>query len=119
VRPWTVLVATLDTYDLSFYKFHYFLASALSQAIDINALTTIKTQHLHRVLPHIYQKFIRAPKVGRIEYLSDIIEADVDKKRKVLIFCNKASTSAFVSHWLREQLGIQGVPQDAFSTIVK
>ena len=44
-----------------------------------------------------------APKVGRLDYLLDVIEPDVDKKRKVLIFCNKATTSAYINHSLNDQ----------------
>ena len=66
----------------------------------------IQTRHLHRVLPNVYQKFIKSPKVGRVDYLLDVIESDVDKKRKVLIFCNKGSTSAFINHSLNER----GIP---------
>ena len=68
----------------------------------------IKTGHLHRVLPNVYQKFIKSPKVGRLDYLLDVIEPDVDKKRKVLIFCNKASTSAYINHSLNER-GIEAL----------
>ena len=55
------------------------------------------------MLPNVYQKFIKAPKTDRMDYLLDIIEPDVDKKRKVLIFCNKGSTSAFLNHYLNEK----------------
>ena len=71
--------------------------------IDTEDLEIIQTNHLHRVLPNVYQKFIKSPKTDRMDYLLDVIEPDVDKKRKVLIFCNKASTSAFVNHSLKER----------------
>ncbi len=79
------------------------LDSALSHVMDTESLGMIKTHYLHRVMPHMRQKFIRAPKTNRQEYLIDLIEEDVAKKRKVLIFCNKSSTSSYVSHWLQEQ----------------
>ena len=68
--------------------------------IDTDSIKVIQTQHLHKVLPHVYQKFIRSPKINRTDYLLEILEKDVEKKRQVLIFSNKASTSAFISHFL-------------------
>ena len=70
----------------------------------------IQTNHLHRILPHVFQKFIRAPagpgSNNKIDYLMDIIAKDVEKKKQVLIFCNKSTTSAYVSHVLNDQ----GIP---------
>ena len=58
----------------------------------------------------MFQKFIRAPagpgSNNKIDYLMDIIAKDMEKKRNVLIFCNKATTSAYVSHVLNDQ----GIP---------
>jgi len=82
------------------------LNTSLGHIIDTEDLEIIQTRHLHRVLPNVYQKFIKSPKVGRLDYLLDVIEPDVDKKRKVLIFCNKASTAAYINHSLNEQ----GIP---------
>lgn len=79
------------------------LSTSIGHIIDTEDLEIIKTGHLHRVLPNVYQKFIKAPKTDRMDYLLDIIEPDVDKKRKVLIFCNKGSTSAFLNHYLNEK----------------
>ena len=79
------------------------LNTSLGHIIDTEDLEIIQTRHLHRVLPNVYQKFIKSPKVGRLDYLLDVIEPDVDKQRKVLIFCNKASTAAYINHSLNEQ----------------
>jgi superfamily II DNA/RNA helicase len=70
------------------------LNTSLGHIIDTEDLEIIQTRHLHRVLPNVYQKIIKPPKVGRLDYLLDVIEPDVDKQRKVLIFCNKSSTAA-------------------------
>ena len=42
------------------------------------------------------------------DYLMDLIANDVAKKKQILIFCNKASTSAYVSHFLNDQ-GIESL----------
>ena len=42
------------------------LDSQLGQVMDPESLHVIQTNHLHKVLPHVYQKFIRAPKTNRI-----------------------------------------------------
>ena len=76
------------------------IGGSLGQVIDTDSIKVIQTQHLHKVLPHVYQKFIRSPKINRTDYLLEILEKDVEKKRQVLIFSNKASTSAFISHFL-------------------
>lgn len=84
------------------------LDNALGQVIDTEGLEVIQTQHLHRVLPHIYQKFIRAPKVNKHDYLLEVLQPDLDKKKKVLIFSNKSSTSAFIGHFLNSN-GVDNV----------
>ena len=84
------------------------LESQISHVIDPETIQVVQTNFLHRVMPHVHQKFIRAPKTDRIDYLMEIIAPDVEKKRQILIFCNKASTSAYVSHALNEQ-GIESL----------
>ena len=49
-------------------------------------IKTFRTGQLHRVPHHIYQKFIRAPKTNREEYLMDAIDSDLAKKHQVIIF---------------------------------
>lgn len=78
------------------------LDSSLGHLVNTEGFEIIQTRFLHRIMPHVYQKFIKAPKVGRIDYLLEVIEKDVEKKRQVLIFANKGSTSAFISHALKE-----------------
>ena len=79
------------------------LDTSLGHVIDTEHLKIIQTPFLHKVMPHVYQKFIKTPKVARLDYLLDIIEPDVDKNRQVLIFSNKASTAAYISHSLNER----------------
>ena len=79
------------------------LGGGVGQVVDTESLKVIQTQHLHKVLPHVYQKFIRSPKINRTDYLMEILEKDLEKKRQVLIFSNKASTSAFISHFLNDK----------------
>ena len=84
------------------------LGGGLGQLVDTGSLKVIQTQYLHKVLPHVHQKFIRSPKINRTDYLLELLETDIEKKRQVLIFSNKASTSAFISHFLREK-GIESL----------
>ena len=84
------------------------IGSGLGQLVDTGSMKLIQTQYLHKVLPHVHQKFIRSPKINRTEYLLDIIEKDLEKKRQILIFSNKASTSAYISHFLNEK-GIEAL----------
>ena len=62
----------------------------------------VSTPSIHRMLFHIPQKFLRVSPVKKTEALLDILEKDVAKKKKVLIFSNKSSTSDFVQMFLNE-----------------
>ena len=70
----------------------------IGSLVDTDQLKVLRTGQLHRVLPHVNQVFIRAPKVKREEYLFRVIEKDVKKRNPIVIFSNKASTSNFIAH---------------------
>ena len=61
----------------------------------------VTTDNIHRVLYHIPQKFIRVSPTKKPEKLLEILEKDLNKKKKILIFSNKASTSDFVQIFLK------------------
>ena len=46
------------------------LNTSLGHIIDTEDLEIIQTRHLHRVLPNVYQKFIKSPKVYTIQVSS-------------------------------------------------
>jgi len=70
----------------------------IGSIVEADQLKVLRTGQLHKVLPHVYQKFIRAPKLDRQKYLISVIEKDIAKKKPIIIFSNKASTANFIAH---------------------
>ena len=62
----------------------------------------VSTDNIHRVLFHIPQKFIRVSPTKKPQALLEILEKDLAKKKKIIIFSNKATTSDFVQIFLKE-----------------
>ena len=76
--------------------------SQIGTMVQEDNLKVLRTGQLHKVLPHVSQKFIRAPKVDRQKYLFRVIEKDVLKKKPIIIFSNKTSTANFVAHAIND-----------------
>lgn len=84
------------------------IAESLELIIDVNTLHTVVSPFLHKVMPHITQKFIRVRKSQRPIELLSLVKKDIDKKRPVIVFSNKKATSDYVSIFLNDQ-GIETV----------
>ena len=80
-------------------------SSPVGSLVNTEQLKILRTGQLHRVLPHVKQKFIRAPKVKREEYLLRVVEKDIKAGNPVIIFSNKASTSNFIAHVINDRFG--------------
>jgi len=76
--------------------------SPIGSIVEAEQLKVLRTGQLHKVLPHVYQKFIRAPKVDRQKYLISVIEKDIAKKKPIIIFSNKTSTANFIAHTINK-----------------
>lgn len=74
----------------------------LQSIIDPKTLKRIVSPYLHRILPHVPQKFMRMNKMGRPMELLALIKNDIAKKRPVIVFGNKSSTSDYVSIFLND-----------------
>ena len=70
--------------------------------MDVEDILKVSTDNIHRVMFHVPQKFIRVSKSRKPEMLLEILEKDISKNRKVIIFSNKAPTSDFVQMFLNE-----------------
>ena len=70
--------------------------------LDVEEVLKVSTDNIHRVLFHIPQKFIRVSPTKKPQALLEILEKDLAKKKKILIFSNKATTSDFVQIFLKE-----------------
>lgn len=70
--------------------------------IDTDTLKKVVSTDLHKILPYVTQKFIRMNKSQRAENLLRIVKAEAQKKRPVIVFSTKSSTSDYVSIMLNE-----------------
>jgi len=74
----------------------------VDEIMDVHDVLKISTNNIHRMLYHIPQKFLRVSASNKTEKLLEILEKDITKKKKVIIFSNKASTSDFVQIFLNK-----------------
>lgn len=75
---------------------------SLEEIIDTSTIHEAVSPYLHKVMPHITQKFLRTAKSKRPMELLEIVKKDVDNKRPVIIFSNKHATSDYISILLNE-----------------
>lgn len=68
--------------------------------IDTDTLKKVVSNDLHKILPYVTQKFLRSNKADRPENLLRIVKSEVQKKRPVIVFANKSSSSDYVSIFL-------------------
>ena len=61
--------------------------------MDVEDMLRVSTENIHRVMFHVPQKFIRVSKSKKPEALLEILEPELAKKRKIIIFSNKSPTS--------------------------
>ncbi|XP_068632719.1 probable ATP-dependent RNA helicase DDX28 [Battus philenor] len=78
------------------------LPESVNSFVDPQSLRTITTSSIHKLLPHVPQKFIRLGKAQKPTELLKLVQADVNCKRPVMIFSNKTATCDFVSMFLNE-----------------
>lgn len=72
------------------------------QLIDTSTLTKVVSSDLHKILPYVSQKFLRVNKSDRPEHLLRTVKSEVQKKRPVIVFSNKSTTSDYVSIFLNQ-----------------
>lgn len=74
----------------------------LSEVIAVESLVKVSTDYLHKVQPHLPQKFLRISKSRKAEELLKIVKKDVAENRPLMIFSNQTSTSNWISLFLKE-----------------
>jgi len=74
----------------------------LSQTIPFDSFTKITTDSLHRLLPHVPQKFVRLSHLDKPTKLLELVKKDVDRKLPLIIFSNKSNRCDWVSMFLNE-----------------
>ncbi|CAG9785803.1 unnamed protein product [Diatraea saccharalis] len=78
------------------------LPEAVQSFVDPDSLKTITTSRIHKLLPHVPQKFMRIGKAQKPMELLKLVQADINMKRPVIVFSNKTATCDFVSMFLNE-----------------
>lgn len=78
----------------------------LAEAVPFSSFTTITTEHLHRLLPHVPQKFVRLSHLDKPTKLLELVKSEVNRKYPVIVFSNKTDRCDWVSMFLNEN----GVP---------
>ncbi|XP_048402842.2 probable ATP-dependent RNA helicase DDX28 [Stegostoma tigrinum] len=77
----------------------------LSNFTDLGSITTIKSKELHRIMPHVKQKFLKVKRTDKASDLLQMLKELVVQKTGVLVFCNSASTV----NWLGYVLDDHGI----------
>lgn len=72
----------------------------LSSFIDVSSIEKVKTNHIHRIIPHVPQKFIRVKGSERSGPLVELVKQDMKKRDPVMIFCNKTYTCKWMNSFL-------------------
>lgn len=74
----------------------------LGSVIDTSTVHEIVSPNLHKILPHVQQKFIRMRKQEKPVALMKLVKTELDKRRPVIVFTNKTVTSDFVEILLKD-----------------
>ncbi|XP_037710813.1 probable ATP-dependent RNA helicase DDX28 [Drosophila subpulchrella] len=72
----------------------------LHKVIDVDTIREVVSPHLHRLMPHVTQKFLRMSKADRPATILSLVKQDVAKRRPLIVFSNKSTTSDYVSIFL-------------------
>ncbi|PNF19193.1 hypothetical protein B7P43_G09601 [Cryptotermes secundus] len=78
------------------------LTDILSPVIQTDSLVRVTTSQVHRLLPHVPQKFYRLGRSHKPGQLLAMVKSDTAKKHPVIIFSNKSSTCDWISMFLNE-----------------
>ncbi|KAK2524012.1 hypothetical protein Q9966_011831 [Columba livia] len=76
------------------------LSEMLEKFTDVGRFVTLTTQHLHRLPPHVQQKFVRLKGQDKLPELLQLLKEGPASGRTVLIFCNSASTVNWLGYIL-------------------
>lgn len=78
------------------------IEDSLDLIIDTSTIVSVVSPFLHKIMPHITQTFIRMRKSQRPIELLSLIKKDIDRKRPVIVFSNKKTSSDYVSILLND-----------------
>uniref|UniRef100_A0A1I8Q410 RNA helicase n=1 Tax=Stomoxys calcitrans TaxID=35570 RepID=A0A1I8Q410_STOCA len=72
----------------------------LHRVIDVETIEEVSSPHLHKIMPHVEQRFMRVTKAERPAHLLSLIKKEVAQKRPVIVFSNKTPACDYVSIFL-------------------
>ncbi|GFG30487.1 hypothetical protein Cfor_08112 [Coptotermes formosanus] len=78
------------------------LTDILSPVVETESLVRVTSSQVHRLLPHVPQKFYRLGKSQKPAQLLAMVKQAVARKHPVIIFSNKSSTCDWISMFLNE-----------------
>ncbi|KAM9373993.1 putative ATP-dependent RNA helicase DDX28 [Phaethornis superciliosus] len=76
------------------------LSQTLEKFTDVGRFVTLSTQNLHRLPPHVPQKFVRLKGQDKLPELLQLLKERPASGGAVLIFCNSASTVNWLGYIL-------------------
>ncbi|KAM6250964.1 putative ATP-dependent RNA helicase DDX28 [Spheniscus humboldti] len=76
------------------------LSQTLGKFTDVGRFVTLTTQSLHRLPPHVQQKFVRLKGRDKLPELLQLLKERPASSGAVLIFCNSASTVNWLGYIL-------------------
>lgn len=74
----------------------------LAETVPFSSFNKITTDRLHRLLPHVPQKFIRLSHLDKPAKLLELVKKDANRQLPLIIFTNKSERCDWVSMFLNE-----------------
>ncbi|XP_030845649.1 ATP-dependent RNA helicase abstrakt [Strongylocentrotus purpuratus] len=78
----------------------------LAEIIPPENLEVISTPHVHRIMPHVHQKFLRLHSEDKALKILELVKREQKRRVPMMVFCNMASTCDWLAHILTEN----GIP---------
>ncbi|KAK2181810.1 hypothetical protein NP493_375g02085 [Ridgeia piscesae] len=78
------------------------LKQILGDVVPVDSMVKVMTPHLHRLMPHIPQKFVRIGSDQKPETLLKALKSNSTRRVPTLVFCNRSNTANYVGHFLND-----------------
>lgn len=74
----------------------------LADVLPFDSFVKVTTEHLHRLMPHVPQKFLRLSHLDKPAKLLELVKKDTQRQLPVIVFSNQAQRCDWVSLFLNE-----------------
>ncbi|CAF4729903.1 unnamed protein product, partial [Rotaria sp. Silwood2] len=96
-----VVVDDVDTLiDITFCP----AVAEIIRRLETDQIDKMLTPSVHRIMPHVPQKFYRVGSQQKFGLLLKLVKYDLEKKHFCFIFSNKTSRVQFLQQFFRDQL---------------